>query len=784
MSVGDELKAKALALVSQQMANWVVEIQKQIQQHQANLVASLDGLQETVARYDEKIDEGQIEAELLQVLAQTPPAGPAGPGVERLKASILAIEKGASLSEVLTYLVNEVLQYVDRAVMFIVKGTNVIGWAARGVHPPDAARAISVPLSADTVFRIVQHAKHALRGHISHSPGTAQVLARLGGNPQGVLAIPLILRDKLAAILYCDTSQEEVPPQVADQIEIMVLFASRTIDLLSLAPRAEIGRTLVPRVVTPWPGPAPRPAPAPAPPTPPRAAPHPPSDDGSSTLMWGSGAAAAAAGRTPLPGGGRTVAPPPVAAVSPEDQKAHEDAKRFARLVVSEIKLYNEAKVNEGRRNKDIYERLKEDIERGRQMYAERVNPRVRDSTDYFHDELVRILAGGDASALSAGPDLAAPSDETDYTSLGLRSQEPASEGGYAGLEQCVLLEDEGLDAQPGEEPLPDSPGASTATGVWAPRACREDSRLDVGSTTLSVGPRAPRPTSSEWGRSPGLRCRAGSDPVDVTVFAPPAARPNDSVFVQVFAHLFEQAELARTIAQAFDADAERRGVRSLGVCVPRGRPLAFDLRMPGLVVDDPVQSLIWRGRPESVQFVVTVPGDHPPRTTVGTLTASLDSVPVGHVKFKLQIMAESASPRPTQLVGDEVRRYELVFVSYAAKDRPEVLRRVQMLESLQVPYFQDVLSLDPGDRWERKLYEHIDSCDLFLLFWSKAARASEWVLKEVRYAVARKGGDDLAPPEIKPVLIEGPPPVPPPPDLAHLHFNDRFLYFMQPVRS
>ena len=84
----------------------------------------------------------------------------------------------------------------------------------------------------------------------------------------------------------------------------------------------------------------------------------------------------------------------------PEEQKAHDDAKRFARLVVSEIKLYNEAKVTEGRRTKDIYERLKEDIERGRQMYQDRVVPHVRETTDYFHDELVRILAGGDATAL------------------------------------------------------------------------------------------------------------------------------------------------------------------------------------------------------------------------------------------------------------------------------------------------------------------------------------------------------------------------------------------------
>jgi hypothetical protein len=86
--------------------------------------------------------------------------------------------------------------------------------------------------------------------------------------------------------------------------------------------------------------------------------------------------------------------------MGPEEQKAHDDAKRFARLVVSEIKLYNESKVNDGRRQKNLYERLKEDIERGRQMYSDRVAANVRESTNYFYDELVRILAGGDPSAL------------------------------------------------------------------------------------------------------------------------------------------------------------------------------------------------------------------------------------------------------------------------------------------------------------------------------------------------------------------------------------------------
>ena len=83
-----------------------------------------------------------------------------------------------------------------------------------------------------------------------------------------------------------------------------------------------------------------------------------------------------------------------------EDAKKHDEARRFARLLVSEIKLYNESKVDQGRKNKDLYERLKEDIDRSRQMYDERIGEEVRKSSNYFYDELVRILADGDSGTL------------------------------------------------------------------------------------------------------------------------------------------------------------------------------------------------------------------------------------------------------------------------------------------------------------------------------------------------------------------------------------------------
>lgn len=102
--------------------------------------------------------------------------------------------------------------------------------------------------------------------------------------------------------------------------------------------------------------------------------------------------------------------PPPVKPVQPppdepevevsEDEARREEARRFARLLVSEIKLYNEEQVERGREARDIYRRLQEDIDRSREMFEKRIAPEVRAKQDFFQDELVRILADGDPDRL------------------------------------------------------------------------------------------------------------------------------------------------------------------------------------------------------------------------------------------------------------------------------------------------------------------------------------------------------------------------------------------------
>jgi hypothetical protein len=105
------------------------------------------------------------------------------------------------------------------------------------------------------------------------------------------------------------------------------------------------------------------------------------------------------------------------------------------------------------------------------------------------------------------------------------------------------------------------------------------------------------------------------------------------------------------------------------------------------------------------------------------------------------------------------------------------------MLASVKVEFFHDVLKLEPGDRWERMLYKHIDESDVVYLFWSRAAKESQWVNREIDYALQRRKldtDDDDIRPAIVPVIIEGPPLIPPPKQLEDLHFNDKFLYFIE----
>jgi len=214
--------------------------------------------------------------------------------------------------------------------------------------------------------------------------------------------VPIWIRDKVAAVLYGDSGREEAIayPEVPQILGLHTGLCLETLTVRQKSPRPKTEAS----AATPS-GPQLAVAPPPAPPG---------TISGSVPAVTESGPRAGQppfvappAAAAPRPVVEPAAAPPSVPATAPRleglpeaERKLHEEAKRFARLLVSEIVLYNERQVEEGRRNKDIYARLKEDIDRSLAMYEQRVGTKVRSQSNYFYQELVRTLANGDESAI------------------------------------------------------------------------------------------------------------------------------------------------------------------------------------------------------------------------------------------------------------------------------------------------------------------------------------------------------------------------------------------------
>ncbi len=117
-------------------------------------------------------------------------------------------------------------------------------------------------------------------------------------------------------------------------------------------------------------------------------------------------ATAHAPAEEPAPVEAAPAGPPPVDIESlPEDMKAlHKKAKRFAKITVQELLMYHKNEVEQGRQNKDLYKRLKDDIDKSKALYDQRYQKIADHHIDYLYDEFVRVLAENDASALGDYP--------------------------------------------------------------------------------------------------------------------------------------------------------------------------------------------------------------------------------------------------------------------------------------------------------------------------------------------------------------------------------------------
>jgi hypothetical protein len=358
-----------------------------------------------------------------------------------VKAAISEIDEQQSQADILKILVNRAAAFAPRVAFFVIKGEQSIGWRARGFEGTvgdNVIQQISFSVAADTAVGNAAKSRTSWSGGPGSHSEDHLILNRLGDEPPArIVAIPLVVRNKTVAVLYADSGGLDSEAIKLEALETLVRVSGMGVELLA-SRSAAVKRSAAPQVAPEEPVAEPQaeeaatPEPASYVPTAeydeltpvveesapaavveyqpeaePEAEPEPQQVEAQPTPVETPVETAPLAEETALPSGiakrryGADVELP-IEVANEEERRLHNDARRFARLLVSEIKLYNEQKVTEGRSQNDLYPRLREYIDRSRVMYDKRVKPEVAQRYDYFHHELVNTLAEGDVNKLGS----------------------------------------------------------------------------------------------------------------------------------------------------------------------------------------------------------------------------------------------------------------------------------------------------------------------------------------------------------------------------------------------
>src|SRR5579864_6880564 len=378
-------------------------------------MADKNWIQEMVGRVVSQVLERQFPAlrdELVRRVLEElqPDRVSSGSSPKQLLRAIAAVRQANGQKEILSALLDGAGRFTSRAALFVVKGGSVIGWQGRGFAHNESLKNFSLAASTGLCARVLEQ-KAPVRGTADEfDAGFSGTFA--APQDQRVFLLPLLLKEKVAAVLYADGGMEADGQLDDAALEMLVLSSGLWLEIVALrratatqesvepaAPGVE--RAEAPAVESAPPAPTPAMATVAEPVTEPQpvveavAQPEPlPEAEPEPAPM--AMAAAAAAGPASMP-------VPVQAPASADDEALLRKARRFAKLLVDEIKLYNKPKVQEGKENRDLYDRLKEDIEKSRAAYEKRYGSSVAGAASYFDQEIVQNLADNDRSLLGEG---------------------------------------------------------------------------------------------------------------------------------------------------------------------------------------------------------------------------------------------------------------------------------------------------------------------------------------------------------------------------------------------
>ena len=339
--------------------------------------AVAQALERQLASFRESVVQ-EVLREVGPALSTKPAQG--GTNAAGLQKAVARIQAGNTQKEILRALLDNTVLYCGRAALFVVKSGTATVWQGTAFSNNDAIREFALGINSGIAVRVMQ-SRNAENGPASDFD--QNFVSRFGAPADGKIALlPLLLKDKISALIYADGGSQAGALDAA-ALDVLVRATGAWLEVISQ--RKQVQRDGPPETEMHAAPPANDPFAAHAPLHSTKSQPLPEAEPAIAM------SAAASAN-------GASVAAAP--ALSAEDAEVHRKAQRFSRLLMDEIKLYNQAKVSEGRKHKDLYDRLQEDIEKSRATYMKRYGNTAAASGDYFNQELIRSLAEDDVSLL------------------------------------------------------------------------------------------------------------------------------------------------------------------------------------------------------------------------------------------------------------------------------------------------------------------------------------------------------------------------------------------------
>ena len=247
-------------------------------------------------------------------------------------------------------IIDGINHFCDRAAIFLLRDDKLVGWKGKGFSGRDGQindedlKKVFFSLSANTIFKNVIENKKNYMGEPICKPDDFLIYNRLGGGkPKKIFVLPFFVKGKPQAVIYADSLVDT--PINHKIIEILATVGELSLDMLPI--RQKILTKIKTQEFVEEP-----------------------------ELEVKFTEHADELEKTSAPA------------------KAN-DPERYARVIINDIILYNKKIVDDGIKNKNLYEVLKETLLQAKELY-------MRRSSDlrYFEEQMVKILAKGDRQAL------------------------------------------------------------------------------------------------------------------------------------------------------------------------------------------------------------------------------------------------------------------------------------------------------------------------------------------------------------------------------------------------